>query len=307
MDTESETDNFIFVKSITAEDRSQKRPAWSRRPFERSGYLPSIDEERDWTSKDMKEQIVSTVSSLETKQLKDKEKVYVVLGVESQFVPNENSSKIRKQVFYPNTLRLLKGLSAEVLCYLNSEHTNFLISCRLSDLTHLLNRRKYRRRYFETVKRISPLLVGEQISENLKKDKEWATESKDVLIELIPNLSVDKKNEYAKIIVAHLKEVDKETDCCDEDFVLTKLNEESTKDLLKTSNFVFRVSEIPRGVLQRTDRTSKKGRARESQRVKGQASSTQSQKSQYGVLPIVCVLDSGVNARALLRIGKCQV
>lgn len=296
MDKASALNSLIFVKSITSDDRSTKRPAWSGRPFEKINYESTCDEEEEWVSKDMKEQIMSTVSSLEKKQLRDKEKVYVVLGVESQFVPNENLSKIRKRIFYSNTLTLLEGLSAEVLCYLNPEHTKLLISCRMSGLTHLLNMRKYRMKYFETVKRISPLLMEEQISENLKEDNEWTTKPKDVLIELIPNLSVGKKSEYAKTVVEYLKQVDLGTrSCCDEDFVITKLNEGSAKDLLRTCNFVFKVNEIPKGILQKVALTSKKGRSFKSQSIKGQASSVRPQKSQNDALPIVCILDSGVN------------
>ena len=290
------SNNFIFVKSETTNDKATKNPIWVSKPFEKTSYEPTYDEEKEWVSKDMKDQIMSTVSSLETKPLKDKDKIYIVLGVESQHTPKENSSKIREQVFYPHVLTVLDGLSAEVLSYLNPEHTKLLISCRICDLTHLLNRRKYRTKYFEAVKRISPLLMEEQISENLKEDKEWATIPKDVFIELIPNLPNEKKTVYARTIVDYLKEADKETrSCCDEEFVVTKLNQNSIKNLLGNCNFIFRVNEIPRGILQDVSSVKKVKRSLKNQSIKGKASSIQPKISKNDSLPIVCVLDSGVN------------
>lgn len=132
--------SFIFVKSVTTDDRSTKRPSWSKKPYVRT-YSPAYDEDKEWILKDMKDQIVATVSCLQEAELKDKDQVYIVLGVQSQFVENEDPSKVRKAIFYENTLNLIKSLSAEILCYLNSEHTNLLISCPLSNLTHILNKR----------------------------------------------------------------------------------------------------------------------------------------------------------------------
>ena len=214
--------SFIFVKSTTTDDWSPRGGGWSKKPFERS-YETASEEEEEWISKGMKDQIWSTVSSLEKKELKDKEKVYIVLGVASQFVPNNDQSKIRKTIFYQNTLRLISSLSAEVLCYLNPEHTNLLISCHLSDLTRLLNRQKFRMKYFDTVKRISPLLSKEQISQHLIKDSGWSAQSREILIELIPNIPSEKKSQYAKALAQYLTNLDKiAISCCDNDFIITK-------------------------------------------------------------------------------------
>jgi hypothetical protein len=291
----SQSNSFIFVKSTTTDDRSAKGPTWSKKEFERS-YEPTYDEDKEWIQKDMKEQIMSTVSSLQEKDLKDREKVYIVLGVESQFVPNEDQSKIRKTIFYSNTLRLIRNISAEILCYLNKEHTNLLVSCRLCDLTHLLNKRKFRTKYFDTVKRISPLLPKEQISKHLQEDSEWTAQSKEILIELIPNISTEKKSEYAKRVIQRLADLYKPANSYyDEDFIITELDETSTKELLKSCNLIFRVTEIPRGVLEQFRNAPKRGRKPKTTTIQGKASSVQSQKSPKP-LPVVCILDSGVSS-----------
>ena len=287
--------SFIFVESETTDDKHAKGPSWSKKEFGYS-YEPTYDEDKEWVAKDMKDQIMSTVSSLQEKELKDREKIYIVLGIKSQFVPNEDRSKVRNTIFYQNTLRLIKNLSAEILCYLNKEHTNILVSCRLCDLTHLLNKRKFRMGYFDTVTRISPLLPKEQISKHLQEDIEWKTRLKEILIELIPNIPIQKKSEYAKRMVQHLTNLDKPAySCCDEDFIITKLNETSTKELLKSSNLIFRVAEIPKGILEQVSNTSKKRRKTKAASIKGKASSVQPQKLP-NTLPVVCVLDSGVNS-----------
>jgi len=291
---DSEVNGFIFVKSITTDVRSAKGGGRSRKHFERS-YESTFEEDKEWIAKEMKDQIWSTVSCLEKQEVKDIEKVYIVLGVESQFVPKEDQSEIRKKIFYQNTLRVIQNLSAEVLSYLNKEHTNLLISCKISDLTRLLNKYKYRMEYFKTVKRISPLLPEEQISKHLKEDKKWTTQSKEVLIELIPNIPTEKKSEYSKRVTQYLTNLDKPANsCCNEDFIITELNGASTKELLKSCNLVFRVTEAPKGVLEQFNSASKGRQKTKRASINGKASSVQFQKA-YNNLPIVCILDSGVN------------
>jgi hypothetical protein len=292
--------SFIFVKSETTDDRYAKGPGWSKVPPEYS-YEPTFDEEKEWVSRSLKDQIVGTVSSIQEKQVRDREKIYIVLGVQSQFVPKEEQSKIRYTVFHQNTLSLIKSLSAEILCYLNKEHTNLLISCRLCDLTHILAKSKYKFKYYETVKRISPLLPEEQISKQLQKDNEWATNPKEIVIELIPNISSDKREEYTKNIIQHLKGLEQTANsCCDEEFITTKLDETAAKNLLKTTNLIFRITEYPKGVLQNTNGTSKNVRKNKALVIKGTPSSTQSTKSLPN-LPVVCLLDTGANKIAQLE------
>ena len=250
--------SFIFVKSEITDDKYAKGPSWSKKPFEYR-YEPTYDEDEEWVSKSLRDQIVGTVSSLQEKKMKDREKIYVVIGVKSQFTLYDDQSKIQNVIFHQNTLRLIKSLSAEILCYLNKEHTNLLMSCRLCDLTHILNKSKFRMKYFDTVKRIGPLLPKEQISKHLQEDSEWATKSKDIVIELIPNIPIEKKSEYAKKVIQHLSSMDQTANsCCGEEFIVTTLDETSTKELLKTTNLIFRIAEVPKGVLEHSNRYFKK-------------------------------------------------
>jgi hypothetical protein len=285
------------VKSIVDQRISVKKAAWPAGGFEIIDYEPTEDYEQEWVSKNVKEQITATVSSIKTKPLKDSEKAYIVLGVTSKFIPNEKyPARARKQVFDKALLNVLARLSAEILVYLNSEHTKLLISCPQSKLTEIIEKERYAYKYFQVVKRISPLLLKEQISKSLKQDTEWANVSKDIIIQIIPNLPTEKRKEYATNVVEHLKQKDNYAESFrDTDFIIANLKKETTEQLLQAANFVFRVSELPKGVIGKTRITPKKKRTCKSQSIRGEASSVEVQKSDYDKLPIICLLDSGVN------------
>lgn len=286
-----EWNNFIFVKSTTTNDVDIKRPGWSKKTFEKE--YDTYGDEEAWVEKDMKDQIWSTVSSLDDKPLKDKEIVYLVLGIESHVTTNGNPLKIKREVFYKETMDVLKSLSAQVLCYLDSNHTRLLIACPMNRLTRILNKTKYHCAYFKGIKRIGPLLPEEQISESLSKDQEWLSNSRDVLIELVPNLSVEKREEYSKAIAERLKNKENDTVICsDKDLLVSQLNAVSTKQLLNECNFVFRISEVPIGILQDVSIKRKRAKSTKSQSIEATGASLQSTNT----LPTICVLDSGVSS-----------
>lgn len=119
MNNASSSNSFIFVKSEKREEKYPKGPSWSDKPFE-SEYEGSSGEEEDWVSTEMKQQIMATVSIIESKPLRDDVKAYVVLGIESHFIPNADFSRVWKQVFYKNTMTVLERLSAQILSVLKS-------------------------------------------------------------------------------------------------------------------------------------------------------------------------------------------
>lgn len=295
MGNASISSGFIFVKSETIPETTAKKAAWPSGELEKVDYEP-IEEEEEWVAKEVKEQIISTISDIKTKKLKDYEKVYVVLGVTTNIYPHgDDPGKSRRQVFDPNVLNVLKRLSAEVLAYLNAEHNKFLVSCPISKLIEIRWEEKYSKKYFQSVKRIGPLLPKEQVSENLWKDPEWTNVAKPLVIQLIPNISDDKRKEYSSNLVGHLKGINAEPfDYENADFILVNLRQGQTEELLQASNFVFRVSEVPKGCLENV-RLSKKGIRKRYRSVAGIASSIDSSNSEYDRLPIICLLDSGIN------------
>lgn len=295
MGDSSISSDFIFVKSETIPKKIKRGP-FPRGEFEQLDYEPT-EEEEEWVSKEIKEQITSTVSSIQTKKLKDSEKAYVVLGVSAKYYPyKRDPTRGYRQVFDRNVKNVIERLSADVLAYLNVGHNKLLVSCPLPKLKEILEKEKYSKKYFQSVKRISPLLFEEQVSESLRKDSEWANVSKDIVIQLIPNLPTDKRKEYTNTIIGHLKKTDADAISYDNtDFIIANLRQEPTEQLLQASNFVFRVSEIPKGFVEKINLTTKRKRAHKSQSIRSIASSMKLQKSEYEKLPIICLLDSGVN------------
>jgi len=283
--------DFIFIKSKTSSEEIARKAAWQSMEYEEVAYEPTKEEE-EWTEKSIGQQINLTVSSLMEKEMKDNQNVYVVLGVSTKLYPIRNDK--RRQVFDPNMIRVLKRLSAVVLAYLNMDHNKLLISCPLSKLTDILNKERYSKKYFQSVKRIGPLLFEEQVQEHLRQNSEWFQVAKPLLIQLIPNILSDKRREYVGKLLDYVRKVSKETvNSENEEFISVSLTQKPITELLQTSNFVFKVSEVPQGYVE-SIRSSRKRTRSQRQTVKGIPSSTDFQNSD-NELPMICLLDSGVN------------
>jgi hypothetical protein len=283
--------DFIFIKSKTSSEEIARKAAWQSMEYEEVAYEPTKEEE-EWTEKSIGQQIKLTVSNIMEKEMKDNQNVYVVLGVSTKLYPVRNDK--RRQVFDPNMTRVLERLSAVVLAYLNMEHNKLLISCPLSKLTDILNKERYSKKYFQSVKRIGPLLFEEQVQEHLRQNSEWFQVAKPLLIQLIPNILSDKRREYVGKLLEYVRKVSKETvDSENEEFISVSLTQKPIKELLQTSNFVFKVSEVPQGYVESIRSSGKRTRSQR-QTIKGIPSSTDFQNSD-NELPMICLLDSGVN------------
>lgn len=295
MHNSSISSDFIIIKSKTFPEKKPRKAAWPGAEFEEIVYEPS-EEEEEWAEKDVKEQIKLAVSNIMEKEMKDNQSLYVVLGVSTKLLPAKNgSSHKRRQVFDADVLRVLERLSAVVLAYLNPEHNKLLISCPLSKLTKILRTERYSKKYFQSVKRIGPLLFEEQVSEHLRQDSEWFRVAKPLLIQLIPNVSSDKKREYFERLAEHMRKLGVQPlDSGSDEFISVNLPQKPIKELLQTSNFVFRVSEVPQGYVESSHSSRKRMRSQRAHAAEGISSSMDFENSE-NKLPVICLLDSGVN------------
>jgi len=276
----SQQSDFIFVESKVVEEKRRKGYG---RGTETIPYEPK-KEEAEWISKSVNEQISSTISSIQEKELKDVENVYIVLG-------------ISKRLSDSDTVTVLKSLSAEVLAYLNETHTKLLVSCPLSKLSAVLRNATYASKYFQQVKRISPLMFEEQVSEYLREDIEWPSKARPLLIRLVPNISEDKRQHYLKAIIKHLKEIQAKLLDYEMGFLLADLDLSSTRKLLQVSNYIFDIGGVPQGVIERVPDSVEKKRLR-SRRIRSivaDVSSVVDGASGRKELPTICLMDSGVN------------
>ena len=256
MNNASTSNDFFFVKSAV-KSKTRKKPTYGGEGVE-IPYEPWEGEE-EWVEKEVREQITSTISKVKTKKLKDDERVYVVLGLSTSYNPRKDGKPAPIHIFSENVKNVLNRLSAKILAYLNIEHNRLLVSCPLSNLSKLSeSKRGCNSKYFHNVKRLSPLTFKEQVSEGLRQDTEWLTITKPILIQLVPNLPTEIRHQYMMEIIKYLREILAEpVDFDDSGFIAANLSKESTTELLETSNFVFRVSEVPQGVAEKL-RTSKR-------------------------------------------------
>jgi hypothetical protein len=291
----SEQDDFIFVSSKMVKRKRVKHGYGGQ--GESIQYKPE-EEEKEWASKVIRDQIISTISTVQEKELKDVKNVYLVLGVSRKlFIRKRLEPRERVRVFDANISAVLRLLSAEVLAYLNEEHNRLLISCPLQKLVEILERERYTSQYFQQVKRIGPLLFGEQVEEPIRHDAKWTDKPRSLVIYLIPNVSEGTTRDHLKEILRYLKESRADVlDWDDLGFVFVNMTEQATKELLRVSNFVFRVSGIPQGIVERIHASSpKKRRYGTAKPPKGVISSVGFEESRLESLPIICLMDSGAN------------
>jgi len=284
------------VKS-TVESKTRKKPTYGREGIE-IPYEPWEGEE-EWVDKGINEQLTSTISKVKTKKLKDEERVYVVLGLSTSYNPRKDGKPAPTHIFSKDVKNVLKRLSAKFLAYLNIEHNRLLVSCPLSNLSKISeSKRVCDSKYFHNLKRLSPLTLKEQVSEGLRQDTEWMTTTKPILIQLVPNLPTEIRHQYIMEVIKYLRALLAEpVDFDDSGFIAANLSKESTTELLETSNFVFRVSEVPQGVAEklRTSKRKRRSYKRSKFVVEGTTSSAESRTPETSNLPIICLMDSGVN------------
>lgn len=292
MNNDSTNNDFFCVKSTT-EPKMKKKPTYGVQGIDIE--YERYEGEGEWVDKDLNEQLTSTISRVRTKEMKDEERIYIVLGVSTSYAPRKwGKSPIR--IFNTDVKNVINRLSAKILAYLNTEHNRLLVSAPLSKLTKISKtKRGCDLKYFHNVKRLSPLLFTEQVSSTLRENVDWDTKPKNILIQLMPNLASEIRNRYHVEITRYLNQRHAEPiDIDDTGFLIANLRKEEATALLETSNFVFRISEVPQGVVELLETTKTDGQttfnfAPES------VTPTKHNNTEISRLPIICLMDSGVN------------
>jgi hypothetical protein len=256
------------------------------------------DEEKDWISKPIRDQIKGTISSIQKKPMKDGERAYVVLGLSSSFTPHKTKRPENIHIFDEDTKKILKSLSAEFVAYLNIEHNRLLVACPISSLSRVSEVKKgCNSKYYQNLRRLSPLTLAEQISSNLSNDEEWHNTSKPVLIQLIPNISPELSEKYSSQVTKFLVEKNKELVYSSDKRIFAQLDKDSATELLETSNLVFQINEAPEGVA----RQLKANKRKISKAFVETESSAINEDTSIQNHPIICLMDSGVSDIQVLK------
>lgn len=291
----SDLNDFIFVPSKTFHKDREKTYPTSNGEWV---HYETDDFEAEWASKEIDHQILSTVSSIQSTTLKSAEKAYFVLGLSGKQILHENGTLGPVRIFLPKNREFLSNLSAEILAYLNPTHDKLLVSCPLLSLSKLSESRNFKSQRFEAIKRFSPLLYNEIVPSNLKKDP-W--ESKLLAIHLMPNISNDLVRDYLKQIIDYLSKRNSVVDWDDSGIVFADLNSQELTELVKSSNVIFYLNEIPKASVENFQKTPR--RSGKNLRVKSSIASV----SVYTTpLPVICVMDTGVSSIPQLQNSVIQ-
>lgn len=291
----SDLNDFIFLPSRTFHrDREKTYPTskgeWV--PYETDAF------EEEWASQKIDSQISSTVSSIQSATLKSAENAYFVLGLSGKQMIHENGTMGSPRIFLPKTRQFLSNLSAEILAYLNPTHDKLLVSCPLPNLSQLSERSNFRGEQFEAIRRFSPLLYNEIVPTHLKGA--WQ-ESKLLAIHLMPNISNDLVRGYLKQIIDYLSNRNRIIDWDDTGIVFADLKVDEATELIKTSNFIFYLNEVPKTSVEKFRKSQNKNG--KSLRIK---SSVASASVSTFLLPIICVMDTGVSSITPLQKSVIQ-
>jgi hypothetical protein len=255
--------------------------------------------EEEWTSKEIGTQISSTVSSIQETTLRNKEQAYFVLGLSAKQTTHKDGSKGTLHVFTPKSRKLLSQLSAEILAYLSPSHDRILISCPFSNLTKILETKRFKASHFEPVKRFSPLFYEELVDYNLLQKGLWQ-DSKPIAIHLMPNISENLVRDYLKALIDYLAVHKENLDWDDLGTVFVNLTGEEAKKLLDDSNFIFNIGEMPKGAVEKNRKKRKAKQKRKSHsKIVGTVSSASGTSPKP--LPLICLMDTGVNSISQLR------
>jgi len=296
------SNQFIFIKAeIREEERRTGRGGGGiYRP-----YVPS-EQDASWTSMEIADQISSTISTYEKKSIKDEEEIFIVLGLSKKHSVNDKGELREKYtIFTSDFWSVINRLSAEVLTYLNQDHDRILIKCPVSKLIDFQEKERYNNQYFIPVIRIGPLLKNEQIAYSLISDEEWEDEKKPVLLQLMPNIENEKRNEYYHKLLSELNKEDVDIiDLLDNGVLYLNINKNMAEDLLEKSDFIFKIENIPTGFIENyhtLDRFVQGG---------SEGSDLEDiQPTNPNSLPEICILDSGVNdippLSGLISVREC--
>lgn len=277
------SNQFLFIKSELGQE--EKRTGRGR-GGEYVPYKPT-EEDEYWSSMSVEEQITSTIASYEKKSIKDEDLIYLVLGLAKQFSVKENGElSDRYKIFTPDFDNIVTRLSADVLAYLNRDHNKILIKCPVTNLMEFQEKERYNNKYFLPVKRIGPLLKSEQISPSLLYDHDWEKEEKNVILQTMPNIGVEKRSEYYHKMMSIIDKEDIDVTNIDNDVIYLKLDKKTAESLLEKSDLIFKIEKTPTAILDNyltLDTYIEK---------KGQKPINE---NNYSLIPEICLLDSGIN------------
>jgi hypothetical protein len=262
---------FVFV-TPTPEERSIPRQKGGGEKYNKEEHEAFKEEVAE---RDLDVQIKSVASSIKTKEIRDANNLYLV----TETVEEPKPSKVYAS---------LKRLSATVHAYLDENHHKILISVPEETLTKFQTK-KLPMKIKEPLLKFRELSKDEQISKTLQGA--WSEESREVVFHIMPNVDLATNERYISEISHFLEQRNSVVSWrpLDQGMIVSKTRKDVIESLLLSSNYIFKIHEVPKPVASKI-RTTKR-----LERIPRPVASSIASTSQAASLPLVCVADSGVN------------
>ena len=218
----------------------------------------------------LEQQIKATVSSIESKRIFDRANLYFVV---------EADQRTGNRLY-----TALKELDATVLTYLDAEHQKVLVSASEEVLL------KYEEHKLPMQIRTPILRIRElQPYEQVTKELETTQVVQSVVVHTMPNADSSVANKYLEQLSSYLTE----QGCpitwpAQEGMIVTKMDRDKIYQMIRDSNIVFKIHKLPLGLPSRR-------RARTVAVPSSLSSANIRAALRVDELPIVCVVDSGLN------------
>ena len=276
--SEKRTERYDFFVVRSLESKQQVSKPEGGPPYDAEAYKMRREEvER----RGLEEKVRATTSSLIQKKIRDPRVLYFVIQIEKETAPNKFQD-------------VLERLSVTVHSYIDKEHTTLLVST----YEQVLN--KYAKDGLPLVIKdrlldFRELNLSEQISKELVNEN-WYKTPKPVILHLMPNIKTELAESYLEELLHYFESTGSEvllTSHPDDGMLIIQINRKVAEDLLKKANIVFKIHDVPIGIL---SQASSPRRISRRHRVAGRTSS-----AEHGLtipsdqLPPLCVADSGVN------------
>jgi hypothetical protein len=287
---ERRIEDHIFVKP---EVTSYQKKTGAGRP-----YPPSEveHEENEYIINRRKQGIRSwlkeIVAETKDKPLRD-EMVYFVIDFEIE-------------VNHPQILNVLKKLQTQVLSVLDEKKTKVLVASELATLERIANSIELSASAKKIIFDVRPIKRAEQIDDKLFSDKTWLKKPKNTDIFVIPNIPTDKIETYVRQAKNYLieKNVDVLDTLVDERSKLgmlsARIDFQTTDNLLKTASFIYKVYETPSINIASVNYRPTNQSHPHSKNADPSLSSS-GRMIALANLPVVCVVDTGVNTITQLQ------
>jgi len=191
------------------------------------------EEDVQWTAEGVYNQISKTYEKIIEDEIRDDEFAYYIMEFSSS-VSHDNSKKV------------LKKFDGKILLHINPLKSRVLIESPLNILEEI--RAKKPLKYIEkNIHLIRPLNINEQFLIDIE-DEEWIRKNKEILIQIMPNITDEKRINYIDKILKHIDDLKIErTENPSDPFlkskgiITAKASVNQCRHILKNTNIVYKI------------------------------------------------------------------